>query len=88
MSAFVFISLFAVIMVLSLVLHWVDAKKGWKLNAWMMGETHSPFPSDATKKATSEQGDEITQLKERVATLEQIVTEPAYELNKKLNSLK
>ncbi|MBE1298372.1 MAG: hypothetical protein GJ680_00480 [Alteromonadaceae bacterium] len=88
MSVLMFICLFAAVMVFSLALHWIDAKKGWKLNAWMMGDTHSPFPSEVVQRDSAEETTEVSQLKERVAVLEQIVTEPVYELNKKLNSLK
>ncbi|MDO6694336.1 hypothetical protein Q4574_13660 [Aliiglaciecola sp. 3_MG-2023] len=69
---------------------WLDTKHNWKFIDWFNGDTENPF------KATKEQqfqttinhkDQEIKDLKERIQVLEKIVTEPAYELNQKINSL-
>jgi ABC-type uncharacterized transport system fused permease/ATPase subunit len=79
-----------------IALCWLDTKYQMRFVAWMNGECSNPFQKEtgAASKANSissstikEKDEEIAQLKERVQTLEKIVTEPAYELNKKLNRL-
>jgi uncharacterized small protein (DUF1192 family) len=71
---------------------YIDKKFNFKLLAWMNGEVENPF-GDASLKQNGNSFDkvreetEITELKERIAVLEKIVTEPSYELNKKINSL-
>ncbi|GAA0855036.1 hypothetical protein [Aliiglaciecola litoralis] len=75
---------------LYLAMAWLDSKKQWKLIDWFNGETSNPFISDKVAQAQatiSDKDAEIAELKERIQILEKIVTEPAYELNKKINSL-
>lgn len=70
-----------------LVIHYLDHRYGWQLNAWLNGKSVNPFTP--TRAHTREQDAEtIAALKERIQTLETIVTEPAYELNRKINALK
>jgi hypothetical protein len=71
-----------------LTICWIDHKKSWQLASWINGRYSNPFTP--TPKATNSQDDKdllIKQLIERVQVLEKIVTEPSYELNKKLNQL-
>lgn len=75
---------------LYLVAAWLDSQKNWKLVDWFNGKTSNPFITDETKKAQATintKDKEIKELKERIQVLEKIVTEPAYELNKKINAL-
>jgi uncharacterized small protein (DUF1192 family) len=54
----------------------------------MNGACSNPFVK--ANKQSSKLNDKdatIAELKERIAVLEKVVTEPAYELNKKLNQL-
>ncbi|MFA3790933.1 hypothetical protein AB6T38_07430 [Aliiglaciecola sp. SL4] len=69
---------------------WLDTKHNWKLIDWFNGSTQNPFkPSKEQQFQTTinHKDQEIKDLKERIQVLEKIVTEPAYELNKKINSL-
>lgn len=70
-------------------LAYIDKKFNFKLLAWMNGEVENPFNHANLKQNQHilEKDIEIAQLKERIAVLEKIVTEPSYELNKKINSL-
>lgn len=74
---------------LGLFCHYLDAKYHWQLSAWFYGKPVNPFLKKvAASSQTSAQKDvEIAALKERIAALEKIVTEPAYELNQELNKL-
>ncbi len=70
--------------------HYLDAKHNWQLSAWFYGKPVNPFitsqaaqPTDAATK-----DNEIAALKARIAALEAIVTEPAFELNQQLNALR
>lgn len=73
-------------------LAYIDKKFNFKILAWLNGESENPF-NDTNSKLKNNSSDnvrevtEITHLKERIAVLEKIVSEPSYELNKKLNSL-
>ncbi|MEC7480167.1 MAG: hypothetical protein VYE21_00965, partial [Pseudomonadota bacterium] len=63
----------------------------WLLNDWMNGECSNPFVKSVTGKQQQrleEKDAQIEALMARIETLETIVTEPAYELNKKINALK
>lgn len=74
----------------SLALSWLDYKKGWHLVDWISGKSDTPFIKPASHNDTQSSAEKdqiIAQLTERVQILEKIVTEPAYELNKKLNQL-
>jgi hypothetical protein len=78
----------SLIAVISLTVCWLDHKHNWQLADWLNGRCSNPFTQTLTK--TDNQVDKdllIQQLTERVQTLEKIVTEPSYELNKKLNQL-
>ncbi|GAC16277.1 hypothetical protein [Aliiglaciecola lipolytica] len=69
---------------------WLDTKHDWKLIDWFNGNTQNPFKTNKEQqfKATiNNKEQEIKDLKERIQVLEKIVTEPAYELNKKINNL-
>jgi hypothetical protein len=72
-------------------LHYVDARYNIRMLDWINGQCVNPFKrltlqaTANTHRITKEA--EIEALKARVATLEKIVTEPAYELNQKINSL-
>jgi hypothetical protein len=80
--------LLSTIVAISLAVCWLDHKKGWQLADWINGRCSNPFIQ--TQKAIQSQDDKdllIQQLTERVQVLEKVVTEPSYELNKKLNQL-
>lgn len=66
---------------------WLDSQKNWKLVDWFNGKTDNPFISDQAQATINTKDKEIKELKERIQVLEKIVTEPAYELNKKINAL-
>jgi len=69
---------------------WLDTKHNWKLIDWFNGDTQNPFKTSKEqqfKTTINHKDQEIKDLKERIQVLEKIVTEPAYELNKKINSL-
>ena len=74
-----------------LLASYLDAKFQWRLNDWMNGECSNPFVKSVTDKQQQrleEKDAQIETLMARIETLETIVTEPAYELNKKINALK
>jgi protein-arginine kinase activator protein McsA len=78
----------SIFVALSLAICWLDYKKSWQLNDWIHGRCSNPFKHNG--KSPKSEGDKdalIQQLTERVQVLEKIVTEPSYELNKKLNQL-
>ncbi len=67
---------------------WLDYKNNWDLTGWLSGKCQNPFITEKTSQVSNQQKDKtISELKERVQILEKIVTEPAYELNKKINNL-
>lgn len=71
-----------------LAIAWLDFKNNWDLTGWLCGRCQNPFVTDKNNRESSQQKDRtIVELKERVQILEKIVTEPAYELNKKINNL-
>lgn len=82
------IILLSTIVAISLAVCWLDYKKGWQLADWINGRCNNPFTQ--TQRVTQSPDDKdrlIQQLTERVQILEKIVTEPSYELNKKLSQL-
>lgn len=104
MSAFeITVILFCVFMAIS-VLCYIDAKYQWRFVDWLNGRCanpfiHSPseysahdtgFATDTDKSAKHHKDKDalIASLQERIEVLEAIVTEPSYELNKKINALK
>ncbi|GEM_PF-4785263 len=75
----------------------IDKKYGLKFEDWFNGIADSPFPnqhnhnenvSTSAQNIRSEKDEEIDALKDRIATLEKIVTDRSYELNEKLRELK
>jgi hypothetical protein len=88
----------AIILLMSLIFSiyivglYIDKKYNFRVVDWLNGECSTPFITTNTaqqvapEKAGKHQ--EIYLLQERIQVLEKIVTEPAYELNKKLNALK
>lgn len=75
---------------LGLLCHYLDARYQWQLSAWFYGKPVNPFLKKVAAGSASANADkdaEIAALKERIAVLEKIVTEPAYELNKELSKL-
>lgn len=87
--------LFVVALILSLVsvsllLAWLDNKHNWRLIDWFNGRCDNPFkaaqPSQFERQIKDKEA-KIAELTERVQVLERIVTEPAHELNKKINNL-
>ncbi len=73
----------------ALFCHYLDAKYNWQLSAWFYGKPVNPFSANTTKRvaSTATKDAEIAALKERIATLEAIITEPAFELNQQINQL-
>ena len=90
MTPFHIVALVSALLVLSLICHYLDAKYRWQLSAWFSGESVNPFKHQSAVSETTN-GDakdaEIAALKERIAVLEAIVTEPAYYLNEELKRL-
>lgn len=69
---------------------WLDNKHNWQLIDWFNGKSVNPFRPAPQRKAQvvlEKKDQQIAELKERIQVLEKIVTEPAYELNKKINQL-
>lgn len=68
---------------------WMDKKHNWKLIDWFSGNTSNPFLSEKAEhtRIIHRKDQQIAELIESVQVLEKIVTEPAYELNKKINQL-
>ena len=80
----------------SLYAAWLDHKHNWRLLDWMGGQCSNPFTQAHQSESRQSQREQplkqkdaqIQALTERVEILEKIVTEPAYELNAKINALK
>ncbi len=86
MSGFITFVVFITVLGGMLLAHYIDAKYDRNFFAWFSGENVNPFePRKSNHKVT--QSEHISALKNRIETLETIVTEPAYELNKKINQL-
>jgi hypothetical protein len=70
----------------------MDKKYNLSVIDWLNGECSTPFITANTSQQVApekaEKQQEIYLLQQRIQVLEKIVTEPAYELNKKLNALK
>ena len=82
----VFVGIFAAWLFAS----WLDNKHNWQLIAWFNGKNVNPFrpnPNILAQREIAQKDQQIEALKERIQVLEKIVTEPAYELNKKINQL-
>lgn len=104
MSAFeITVILFCVFMALSLLCY-IDAKYQWRFVDWLNGRCANPFIQsskdysvcdtgfatdvESSSKRHIDKDALISSLQERIEVLEAIVTEPSYELNKKINALK
>ena len=84
--------LISMVVLVSLGLCYLDSRYNLRLVDWVNGQCKNPFQHNSTsasRSATESAADKqtIAELKERIATLEKIVTEPAYELNQKINRL-
>ena len=90
MEKVAFILVFVGIFAVWLFAAWLDNKHNWQLVAWFNGKQVNPFRPNAQIQAQRELANkdrQIDELKERIQVLEKIVTEPAFELNQKLNRL-
>ena len=71
---------------------YVDKQYNLRVIDWLNGNSSTPFEKTQENQAVntelSEKPEEIKVLKARIEVLEKIVTEPAFELNQKLNALK
>ncbi len=70
----------------------IDKQYNLRIIDWLNGNCSTPFTTtkqnlEAAPEHTQKE-QEITRLKTRIEVLEKIVTEPAFELNQKLNALK
>ena len=91
MSTLSLVLLLSGITSVALLACYLDAKFQWRLNDWMNGKCSNPFIASKTSvhaQQLKQKDEQIKTLMERVETLEAIVTEPAYELNKKINALR
>lgn len=90
MSTLSLVLLIGSIATIALLASYLDAKFQWRLNDWLQGTCNNPFIQSEKKQlneALKQKDAQIATLIERVETLETIVTEPSYELNKKINAL-
>ena len=81
---------FGSILAAGILISWLDHTKGWQFAAWFNGTVTNPFNNQDKPQQQAQSTDKdqiIAQLTERIQVLEKIVTEPAYELNQKLNRL-
>ncbi len=92
MEAFNIVLLVTAVLALTLGMYWLDSKYKWQLVNWFNGKAENPFAAskqacDGGQKNAADAA-KIQALQERIEVLEKIVTEPAYELNQKINQLK
>jgi len=90
MSTLSLVLLIGSIATIALLASYLDAKFQWRLNDWLQGNCNNPFIQSEKQQlnaALKQKDAQIATLIERVETLETIVTEPSYELNKKINAL-
>lgn len=88
MKELVVLGLVSALVSASLLVAWLDNKHNWQLAAWFSGQVKNPFTPPADSTQTMKQKDrKIAELQARIEVLEKVVTEPAYELNQKLNRL-
>jgi len=71
----------SLILVLTLLGHWLDSKYNLQVVSWLNGEVNSPY------KPTKCSEPRVDELKTRIENLEKIVTDTSWELNQKLNKL-
>ena len=91
MSTLTIIFIVACAILLSLATCYLDAKYQWRLTDWLNGTCKNPFTPHGTsnqQQLIKQKDAQIEALQKRVETLEAIVTEPAFELNQKINALK
>jgi len=71
---------------------YIDKQFNLNIIDWLNGNSETPFAKQKEAQLTSSEEEqkivEITALKARIEVLEKIVTEPAFELNQKINALK
>jgi len=67
--------------------YWLDNKYQWRLIAWCNGETQDPFRSDTASEGR-DKDQQILRLEERIAVLEKLVTDPAWQLEQEFKKLK
>ena len=84
--------LISMFILVSLGVCYLDTRYNLRLVDWFNGSCKNPFENGSQNNrpsAPESSADQqtIAELKERIATLEKIVTEPAYELNQKINRL-
>ena len=89
MDTFFMVFLFSGIAMVWLLGCWADSRYGLQFVAWFNGKCDNPFISrdKPAPQADNEKDAYIKTLEQRIQVLEKIVTEPAYELNKKINQL-
>ncbi|WP_100657926.1 hypothetical protein [Alteromonas flava] len=90
MSTLLVITLFVAVCSFSLWLCWLDKVNHWRIVDWLNGRVNNPFiatNNTVQSTASSHSKDELAALRERIEVLERIVTEPSYELNRKINEL-
>lgn len=93
MEGISFTLLISLLVLASLAACYIDYRYNLHLVDWFNGRCKNPFTSDQASEQrahsqTNQDQQTIAELKERIAILEKIVTEPAYELNQKINQLK
>lgn len=80
----------ATIASVSLLVCYLDARYKLKLADWLNGNVSNPFTEarfSSLSSSKEKEPEDYEALKRRIETLEAIVTEPGYELNKKINDL-
>lgn len=90
MSTLSLVLLLGSITSIALLASYLDAKFQWRLHDWINGKCSNPFIANKAalqQQRIQEKDAQIEALMARIETLEAIVTEPAYELNKKINAL-
>ncbi|WP_100642595.1 hypothetical protein [Alteromonas facilis] len=87
MQTFQIVALTFALLALALTLCWLDKTYHWRLVDWFNGKVSNPFTSEHVSASERSKDEQIAALKSRIETLEAIVTEPSYELNKKINAL-
>ena len=91
MEAMIVTTGLVLIIAAGLLSSYLDAKYQWRLNDWFSGRCTNPFivsEKSALRQQLADKDEKIDALSKRIATLEAIVTEPAYELKQKINALK
>ncbi|WP_026376112.1 hypothetical protein [Aestuariibacter salexigens] len=89
MDTFFIVLLVTGLMTVWLLGCWADSRYGLRFVDWFNGKCENPFSQHQAAEAEKVRNKDayIKTLEERIQVLEKIVTEPAYELNKKINQL-